>query len=89
MSVPNAVPQKFDISFIINCVMALDDQVLVFQTRFLTVFFSRTIVSGTVMQGAFDVPYSPVVFQFVVIQDFFEQEFPWGNFAQVKDGLPR
>ena len=68
------------------CVMALDDQV---QTLLYVVYFSRAVWILTGGPGAFDASQTPVVFQFVVIQDFFEQEFPWGDFAQVKDGLPR
>ena len=91
MCVLNAVPQKFGVSFIFKeiCVIGSDDQVLVFQTRLQVVSFSRTACIITGKQGAFDVPHSPVTFQFVVIHDFFEQESPWGTFAQVKDGLPR
>ena len=66
--------------------MAPDDQV---KTLLYVVYFSRTGCILTGGQVAFDVSQPPVVFQFVVIQDFFEQEFPWGTFAQVKDGLPR
>ena len=91
MGVTYAVPQKFTVSFMFKeiCVMGSDNHVLVYQTRLQVVSFSRTPSIITAMQGAFDVSHPPVTFQFVVIQDFFEQESTGCNFAQVKDGLPR